>query len=341
MIATEQYGIRYKQLAVAEEAVASYITMMEEIIDLYSKIPTADKEVFNKYVGVAYNANLLMYQGVKANAPAIESYPLLKEFKAVLDSYYAIMAEIAKDTTVAKDNGYYALLFAAYEKACSLHNAILTSDDADLLNAYRTFDYIVLNASDDNESNDYHKTLEAVFDLIQVSARGYTVTMTHNDETKESYNAVEYYTEKGLASFFLDCYEVLYNTFCGKQNSKEAVLSLMAKRNALEGDALAIFYSLNLDACYTTAIEAFFDGALAGDEATSTLADKLLAAEDAYADYALNKDDADKKTAWVEAWAAVESALTALGTATENFEALLRDMYDCYLAAYNAMQEAA
>lgn len=341
MIATEQYGIRYKQLAVAEEAVASYITMMEEIIDLYSKIPAADKEVFNKYVGVAYNANLLMYQGVKANAPAIESYPLLKEFKAVLDSYYAIMAEIAKDTTVAKDNGYYALLFAAYEKACSLHNAILTSDDADLLNAYRTFDYIVLNASDDNESNDYHKTLEAVFDLIQVSARGYTVTMTHNDETKESYNAVEYYTEKGLASFFLDCYEVLYNTFCGKQNSKEAVLSLMAKRNALEGDALAIFYSLNLDACYTTAIEAFFDGALAGDEATSTLADKLLAAEDAYADYALNKDDADKKTAWVEAWAAVESALTALGTATENFEALLRDMYDCYLAAYNAMQEAA
>lgn len=340
MIATEQYGLRYKQLTAAEGAVEVYLTMMEEIIELYGRLSAADKALFDRYIGVAYTANLDMYYAVKAEAPAIETYPLLQELKDVLDAYYAIMAEIAKDTTAANEKGYFSLLFATYEKACALRSAILTSGDEGMLNAYRTFDYIVLNANDENESNDYHKTLEVVFDLMQISARGYTITVTHEDESKESFAAVEYYTEKGLADFLRESYEVLYKAFCGEASSKEAVLALMQKRHALEGSALGLFYSLNLDACYHSALEVFFADALAEDEAAATLAAKLLEAENAYSAYVSDAENDENKTAFTTAWAAVEEALAALGTANENLDTL-QGMYDYYLAIYNAMQEEA
>ena len=341
MIATEQYGIRYKQLSAASGAVDAYIALMKEVQTLYNGLSDADRAAFNKYAEAAYVANLQVYNAITATAPGIETYPELGEMKSVLASYYTILAEIMKDSTAANDKGTYALLFTAYEKACTLRDAILESGDEAMLHAYRTFNYIVINADDENENNNYSMTLEAVFDLINGSAHGYTLTVTHDDGTKESFDAVEYYTAGGLAEFLADSYKVLYTAFIGEENTREDVLAIMAQYRALGKDAVALFYSLNLDACYYSAMEAFLTNALAQDSAAAALATALLEAEREYAGYALDTEDEEAKADFVEAWAAVETAKAAVDTTSEAYTTLLQQLYDYYLAAYQGMNQNA
>ena len=341
MIATEQYGIRYKHLTVASGAVDQYLTLMEEIVTLYNGLSAQDKATFDQYVGVSYQENLEMYNKMKATAPAISTYPMLEELKSVLDSYYGILAEIAKDSEAANTNGTYALLFAAYEKANSLQKAILASNDQGMIEAYRFYNYLTLNANDESDANDYKLPLESVFDAIKVSSYGYTLTVTKDDETKESYNAIEYYTEGGLATFFADSYKVLYTHFAGGTNSSQDVLALMNAYRGLDEKAVGLFYSLNLDACYYAAVEAFFAAELAQDAATAALATALLEAEQAYASYWLDTEDAEALAEFKEAWEAAATAKDAIGTATANYDELLKTAYEYYLVIYNGLNTAA
>ncbi len=338
LIATEQYGIRYKHLSVAATAVEEYVRMMEEIIELYQGLSSADKAVFDRYAGVAYTENLAIYNSVKKTAADMSTYPLLGELKGAIDAYYNILDYISKNKDTANDSGAYALLFVTYEKANAIKNAILSSGDAGLIEAYRAFDYMVLNANDENESNDYPMTLEAVFDIIKSTSYGYSITVTNDDETKTSYQAIEYYTAAGIAPFMLDAYDVLYNHFSGASNTREAVVAIMEKFRGLTTDALGMFYSLNLDACYYAAVEAFVESELTGDIAA--LATALIQAEKDYASYVLDKDDAEKLQAFHTAWAAVVAAKNALGEGSADYDALLKAMYECYLEAYNGTSAA-
>lgn len=339
MITTEQYGIRYKYLTVASEALGKYSEMMDEIVRIYNALSPEDRDVFNQYVGAAYQANVELYETVQKTAPELSTYPLLEELKAVLESYYEIMAAISMDEEAANKNGTYALLFATYEKANALRREILASDDAALIEAYRSFNYIVLNTKDKNAANDYSMTLEAIFDAVKAMSYGYTLTVTKDDETKISYNAVEYYTEAGLADFLADSYKVLYAQFKAQAHAKEDVLALMEKYRGLDVKGIGLFYSLNLDELYYAAIDAFHASALANDANTAALATALKEAEQAYADYATDTEDAEKSDAFREAWQAVETAKIALGTSLDNYNELLQAMYEYYLAAYTEMTE--
>ena len=102
-----------------------------------------------------------------------------------------------------------------------------------------------------------------------------------------------------------------------------------------------MFYSLNLDACYYTAVEAFFASELANDTATAALASALLEAERAYAEYVLETENEEALPAFKTEWEAVVTAKNALGTALDNYQALLEGMYEYYLAAYTALNNPA
>ena len=337
MIATEQYGIRYKHLTTALTAVSEYNKQMEEIVKLYKALSPEDQAIFDRYVGAAYTANLKMYQEAQETAPTLQTYPLLEEFKAVLDSYYAILEAIAADSEAANTAGTYALLFMAYEKANALRAEILASNNQDMIDAFRYYDYMTLNENDENENNNYKLTLEAVFDLIKGSAHGYTLTITNGDGSKISHNAIEYYTKGGLAEFLRDSYKVIYTNFKGGLNNKEDVLALMEKYRALDKDAVVLFYSLNVDASYYAAIEAFFASALSEDAATASLATALIAAEKAYAEYLLDPEKAEVLDRFKTAWETAVTEQGKLGEATGNYDALLKGMYEYYLAKYTAL----
>jgi hypothetical protein len=251
------------------------------------------------------------------------------------------VAAIMEDSTAANEKGTYALLFTAYEKACNLREAIFASENEAMLNAYRTFNYIVINADDENENNDYSLTFEAVFDLITGSAHGYSITVTHDDGTKESFDAVEYYTKGGLVEFLANSYKVLYTAFKGDSNTLEDVLAIMAQYRALGEDAVSLFYSLNLDACYSDALDAFWTAAFAQDTNLSALADALLEAERAYAGYVLNEEGEDAKNDFIEAWEAVVTALGSVDTSSDLYKTHLQAMYEYYLAAFEGLNQNA
>ena len=340
MIATEQYTIRYKHLSKAAGAVEEYIKMMDEVIEMYNALSSSDRALFDQYAGAAYRQNLATYNSVKKEAPSIDTYPVLEEFKAVLESYYAIQEFISNNKDTASESGAYALLFMTYEKARALENAILSSGNAELIEMYRAFNYMVLNANDESENNDYSLTLEAMFELVQSASYGFSITITNNDESKTSYNAVDYYTKAGIAPFMADAYKVLYTHFNGGTNTREAVLALMEAFRALDTNARGMFYSLNLDACYYAAIEAFFQTELADDANAAALATALIEAEKAYATYLFDTEDAEDLAAFNSAWEAVVAAKTALGEGSDDYEALLKVMYEYYLEAYNGVSAA-
>ena len=140
--------------------------------------------------------------------------------------------------------------------------------------------------------------------------------------------------------FMVDAYEVLYCHFTGGTNTREAVLAVMEKLRGLDEDALSMFYSLNLNACYYAAVEAFMVAELANDANAAALATALIEAEKAYAAYLLDTEDAEKLTAFNSAWEAVVAAKAALGEGSADYEALVKTMYEYYLEAYNGLSAA-
>ena len=111
----------------------------------------------------------------------------------------------------------------------------------------------------------------------------------------------------------------------------------MEKYRALDKDAVVLFYSLNVDASYYAAIEAFFASALSEDAATASLATALIAAEKAYAEYLLDPEKAEVLDRFKTAWETAVTEQGKLGEATGNYDALLKGMYEYYLAKYTAL----
>ena len=329
LIATEQYGIRYKNISDAANATSAFKTLMDEIITAYAPLGASDKS----YLGCAYDALMEIYGAISVETiPEITAYPELVKLHALITAYIEINEAIKADSEGANDLGYYALMFACYEKANELVEAILASDNAEMKKAYTYYAYFTLNTEDADATNDFEKTLEAIFDNIFVSSMGYTLTITKDDDTKESYNAIDYYRECGFETYFKNSFDVLYAYFSGNIANVDAA-DITAMVTAFRGiydneDVFSMFYSLNLDNIYYAALIAYFDS----DEASDALFDAISAYDKYFGelndtDEEGSTDDADALTALNEAWAKVTAPTD---------EALL-EIYNYYLERYNAI----
>lgn len=326
LVTTEQYGLRYKYLTTAATATDEYLRLMAPIVRQYNAMPAADRLVFDQYAGAMYLMNLDLYTALTGNTPELGSYPRLAELKNVLEAYFRLLTAIEENGEAANSQGVYALLLAAYERANLLRTELLASGNADLIEAYRVYSYMILNTDDGNDTNDYRMTLEAVFDEIRANAHSYRVTLTGDDGTSTTYSAIQYYTENGLADFFASCFGMLYTDYLNGVNPADGIGTLTAQYRALSGDTLAVFNAFHLDVRYFSALERFYASVLE-DDASKTLATALLAAEKAYAGCRTKPDSAEAAEAFGKARQAVAEAYAAMGAETEGYRTYLSEFY--------------
>lgn len=340
LIASEQYGLRYKYLSTSATAADGFVSRMAAIVSHYELLTTEDRAIFDACAGEMYQANLALYRSLQATAPAIGDFAQLGEMKTALEAYFDLLDVLEKasqDETVTVENDVYALLLAAYEYADALEARILASDNAALITAYRTYVYMTLNENDANTANDYKQPLESILDEIRENANSYRLTLTDKDGNMTYHSAVAYYTEQGLASFFETCFPMLYANY---QNSAVTDISALVREyRALSVDALDALRGFGLDARYFSTLEQYYHAALDEGSAERKLADALLAADRAYADYHVETEvSSETAEAFKTAWAAVEAAHAELGEETETYRSLLKDYYTYLLAAYNGME---
>ena len=326
LLATEQYGLRYKYLTTAATATDTYLRMMTPMLTLYRDLSEQDRAVFDRYAGEMYQTNATLYQSLSEAMPEIGLYPQLAEMKSVLEAYFRLLDEIGLDAEAANADGTYALLLAAYERAALLSRRILDSGNADLIGAYRLYNYIILNTEDGNDTNDYRLTLEAVFDEIRENANTYNVTLTGEDGASETCSAIRYYTENGLADLFAACFPVLYTDYLNGTNQAEDIAMLSQQYRALAGESLAVFNAFHLDIRYFGTLERFYASVLT-DDATRALASALIAAERAYAACRTKPDSTEAADAFRNARQAVLDSYAAMGTETAEFRTYLSAFY--------------
>ncbi len=332
LIATEQYGLRYKYLTTAATATDEYRRLMAPIVQLYGAMSAKDRAVFDRYAGTMYLTNLDLYSALTGDMPEIGTYPKLEELKGVLEAYFRLLDAIGDNGEAANSQGVYALLLAAYERANLLSGNILASGNADLIEAYRVYAYMVLNADDDNDANDYSLTLEAVFDEIRANAYSYNVTLTEEDGNSTTYSAIRYYTDNGLVDIFASCFGMLYTDYLGGVNTADDIAKLTEQYRALSGDTLSVFNAFHLDIRYFSALKRFYASVLE-DDATKALATALIDAEQAYAACRVKPDSTEAAEAFGTAKQAVTEAYAAMETETEGYRTYLSEFYNYIVSA--------
>ena len=338
LLATEQYGLRYKYLAATANATDVYVQMMKPLLDQYEMLTDADRAIFDSYAGAMLQENLALYRALTAQAPALETYPKLEELKETLEAYFSLLDAITEDGETANAQGVYALLLAAYEHAGRLSSQILSSGDADMIAAYQTYVYMVLNENDENDRNDYKLPLEAIYDEIRANARSYNVTLSEEGGSSVTYGAVAYYTDHGLADFFANCFPMLYAGYTGGTPGAADLAVLMEQYRALSADSLSVLVAFHLDIQVFHALETFYGAALAEDEANKALADAMIAAEKAYTAYRADADSAEAAEAFEAAWEIVKEKYRSVNPTSENFTAYLSESYAYLLNAATALQ---
>lgn len=342
LIASEQYGLRYKSLSSSLTAVADFVSRMEAIKMQYEMLAPENRTVFDTYAGKMYQANMALYQALKADTPAIGDHAQLGDMKMALEAYFDLLDLLKKaeqDESVKIDNDVYALLLAAYQYAESTEAKILASGDDALITAYRTYVYMTLNENDANKNNDYEQPLESIMDQIRENANTYTLVLTDKDGNKTSHSAIAYYTEHGLAPFFENCFPILYADYLDEKVTD--FVPLVDAFRELDADALSVLRGFGLDARYFSTLERCYHLVLDDENsAERKLVDAMLAAEKAYADCRADEDAASAEhiEAFKTAWAAVEAAHAELGAETEIYRLILMDYYIYLLDAYNGME---
>ena len=329
----------YMNNSTYEDAMSNFMAKMDSLIIAYGTLSQADKAVFDRYLGNAYQKYLKLYKINKAGQPSdMSKFEALRdELLQALSDYEKLNANLADPETGSLNDGMMGAIVAAYERIAAIVDEMRNSDDEQLRFLASTMDV----AFSEESSLPIDFAAQNVRWRFIIMLHNVTYTYKNDDETEERRFAYDIYTSADLSDFMAQASYVIIQQYNGATEFDAAkVLSIMkAYRDQMDkdSDAMGQFYTFDADFFYYAGLNSFFTKVLT--EGNAALGAKLLEIEQLYTEYAFSEEDEDK-TAFMDAMAEAIK-LYASVTDTENFNAYLAELYNYYLNLYNTLNTAA
>jgi len=291
--ATEIYALRYRDEAKIEE----FKTAMEGIIKDAAALSVSERESFN----FALEKFTMLYnECVTPTTPKLtdEEQMQLDELRAVTETFFEVYNYVADDDieTAAKSK-YYALLFAGYERAKLLSDAIMASESEALINAYLYTQYTfhtdyVEDETDDNYTGTFDSVVDEIKALFVFMLIQSNVGVENVKGEERLYNAFTLYYFYGISDFMNQAYELMLAEYRGEVASlpSETVFSAMQAFRKLDNNGLFTLNALKSHTLYFDGILHYVEASVT-DPAALAWIRNLLAAERAYTSCVGHTDD--------------------------------------------------
>jgi hypothetical protein len=328
----------YLNVNTFDDAMSNFMTKMDSVILAYGTLSQSDKQVFDQYLGNAYQKYLKLYQINKAGTPSdLTNFEAKRdEFLKALEDYNTLRKGLTDEEGKLQE-GMVGALMTAYEQLMYIANELRNSEDEQLRALVSTMD--VAFSEETSLPIDFAAS-NLRWNYIYLM-HNITYTITHDDETKETITGWDLYSSyEGVPFHAKALYVILQQYKGGTEFDAAKVLEAMSYFRSQIGkypNVLQIFYTFNADHYYNAGLKSFFAKVLT--EGNAALGTKLLEVEDLYSKYARTQA-AEDKTAFMNAMAEA-IALFASVSDTENFNTYLADMYNFYLEKYNGLNAAA
>jgi hypothetical protein len=334
MEATELYALRYHNPnlyngytdANGTEHIG-FLAAMEAILADAAKLEESEKALF---------ADLLEkmtkeYNNVKTpHTPVIddETAALFDDLKAAIETFHTFYNQASSEDVEAADKfKYYIIAFSAYERAKTIANQILATDNQDVLYAFG-YEETTFNISLDQAVG----VAAATYDYMLDSIGGiFYLTMLRTEV--ESYNLCTIYLTYNVSAFLDHAYDVFLAEFKGEIDAsyKDQIKALMVEYSKFTNDQISVLEMIGASEYLFGAIDNCYKAA--GDAETANVVKLFTDAARAYAVYTVDTKVAANRTAFVDAFAALKNAYTNLADKTA-FDAVLQEAYAFFAAKY-------
>jgi hypothetical protein len=123
----------YLNVNTFDDAMSNFLTKMESVILAYGTLSSSDKQVFDQYLGNAYQKYLKLYQINKAGTPSdLTAFEAKRdEFLKALDDYNTLRAGLTDEEGKLQE-GMLGALMTAYERLMAIANEMRNSEDEQL-----------------------------------------------------------------------------------------------------------------------------------------------------------------------------------------------------------------
>ena len=336
MLAIEDYAI-YSGLA-NTNALDSFRTNMSEVRVAVTMLSDEHKAIFNSMFATAYAKYSRIYESVGTS----QSFDIDSATMEQVDALYATIlnafsiSEYMSNPSLSQSELRFTCiqLFASYEKAQQLYDALNNSGNADVITLLNTKQYAV---------GDNQQTLETCYNIIRnnfIAWMFYGLRFEQKDENGESLGSVaawSLYEGSGLDEFLTLAADLLLAGYNGTTSelSWEYVESVAAALRSQNADNYFQLYGMGIQR-YLDCIAAFLRAKI-DDQATEELAIAILNAEFGYIVYhAMGYRDQELQY-FKQQFENAKQLMESLEDTTV-YDAHLKDMYEFYLAYYNTLQ---
>ena len=331
LVAMEKYALLGAPNA-KPSTLADFETAMAEVIKKYNALSTTDQKNFDTYLGTSYNKYLNLYNVCKNGAADLgTNAATFDELALVMNRFHAVLELFSSKEEGVKNEGTMALLVALYERAKTLYETILATEDPNVIAALNAKNYTV-----DGEE----LPLDLAFARVRFVAI-YNIMLNYviQDGDDETYDprVWDKYSITKADELLLKVIDVLYGQYDSNapKLSKEAMLAIMAQvREIMLSDieSVRIFSSIQGDVYYYAGVTAFLKEALSDDG--DALADKLVSIEKIYRNYLFS----EKEEYMTSFKTSVEELKAAYASASDADKAYLDAMYTFYVSIYDALE---
>lgn len=338
LLAMESYAL-YCIFPDASSALTTFEGAISSVNSTYEKLSQADKDSFGAILGDLYTKYLSIYNAMKAtDAPSLgDNQAMLDEFKATVDAFYQVMAYIGDSTkTETERSNALIVLFSLYEKAASIYDTMLKTDNADLINTLFIGKYT---------QEDTVMTYDTAMHTMRNMFAYYMLSLSFQVNSTAggvSMPIWEYYSASKLDEFLTEASYVLSAYFLKGSLDSVHLYNTMENLRNLSANDRQLLYRIGLNTYYD-AMQSFLYSAIVANITTENEADKdnlmklvtaVLRAEISFTSYDLNKDKPDYVKAFTDAFAEAVALYGQIGD-TELRDDIIGEAYEYYLAFYN------
>ena len=334
MEATELYALRYHNPTLYNGFTDAngvehlgFVAFMEAILADAAKLEESEKALFTelleKMTKEYNNTKTPVTPEINDNTAA-----LFEDLKAAIEIFYLFYNQaVSEDVEFADKFNYYVIAFSAYERAKTIAEQILSGANSDVLYAFG-YQEVTFNIA----VEDAIGVVNATYDYMLDGIGGiFYLTLIRTDI--ESYNLATIYLTYNVSSFLDHAYDVFVAEVKGEINAsyKDQLHALMVEYSKLSNDQIFVLQTIGASKYLFDAIDHCY--ANSGDDKTASVVTLFTEAARAYAVYSLDTKDTANKTAFVNAFAALKDAYTALEDKTA-FDAVLQEAYAFFAAKY-------
>ena len=294
----------------------------------------ADKDAFLAIAGDCYNKYLGISKTLSAPTDFGGYESEYNELKETIKNYFVIYNRLSAENLSAEDAKYYILLFALSEKAVSLHEYITENAPGEVVNALYTVKY-ALNGTEE-------MTMETAFAFLSSNLYGQMLNQSISVNSGFPVTFWAVYSTSVVREFLVSLADPLMAYYNGETVTVDDVKDIMAKFrtfNVNEKTLFDRFDSVKLDNNVRGSLysDMILDVFTANNSAIKDFVKNLVQAEYMHAVYITDPTDENRITYFSSAMKSVISSYTALGTAQNTLDNVLKEMYQFYLDVYESI----